>query len=306
MNIFETDAYKNTSYGQVVKAIVVDNNATDTYNAGKLKIRVPDLHGPVNQEDLPSEMSKYWAPDDQLPWAEVMYAPGTIDPFPSSVFCIGEVVYVIFTNTSYRRPLVIGTSGRVLGVSDTTSSLPGSGSASMDSSDNEQKIWNYLYAKLGNKYAVAGIMGNLYAESHLCPYIVQGDIPVSNYSVDYTSKVNRGAISRESFASNGPGGGGYGLAQWTFPAFKRQLYDKWKSGGYSSIGSLDLALDFLWYALNTSEFSSLLKNLRKATSIRYASDEFLKKYERPANQGESMQELRASYGQSYYNKYARG
>ena len=38
---------------------------------------------------------------------------------------------------------------------------------------NEEKIWNYLYAKLGNAYGVAGIMGNMYAESGLRPNNLQ-------------------------------------------------------------------------------------------------------------------------------------
>ena len=44
--------------------------------------------------------------------------------------------------------------------------------------------------------------------------------------------------------------------------------------------------------------------LTSATSVREASDVVLKKYERPANQSESVQVKRASYGQQYYDKYA--
>jgi len=36
-------------------------------------------------------------------------------------------------------------------------------------SNNEEKIWNYLYNNIKNNYGVAGLMGNLYAESGLCP-----------------------------------------------------------------------------------------------------------------------------------------
>lgn len=44
---------------------------------------------------------------------------------------------------------------------------------SLIGSTNEQKIWNYLYAKLGNAYGVAGIMGNMMAESGLKPNNLQ-------------------------------------------------------------------------------------------------------------------------------------
>ena len=33
--------------------------------------------------------------------------------------------------------------------------------------NDEEKIWNYLYSKIGNKYGVAGLIGNLEAESDL-------------------------------------------------------------------------------------------------------------------------------------------
>lgn len=34
---------------------------------------------------------------------------------------------------------------------------------------NEQKIWSFLMGKIGNAYGVAGLMGNLNAESALNP-----------------------------------------------------------------------------------------------------------------------------------------
>lgn len=44
----------------------------------------------------------------------------------------------------------------------------------MSSSANEKHIWDTLYAKIGNPYGVAGLMGNLYAESALRPDNLQG------------------------------------------------------------------------------------------------------------------------------------
>lgn len=167
----------------------------------------------------------------------------------------------------------------------------------------EQKIWNYLKSKIGNEFGVAGLMGNLYAESGLHPDIVQGDIPYSNYSKNYTAQVDSGVISRYDFTRNGPNGGGYGLAQWTFYTRKEGLYDKWKSGGYSSIGSIDLALDFLWVELNNS-YSGVLSVLKSATSIRQASDKVLHDFENPADQSASVEAARASLGQGYYNQFS--
>lgn len=167
---------------------------------------------------------------------------------------------------------------------------------------NAKKIWDYLLAKIGNPYGVAGLMGNLEAESLLHADIVQGDLPYSSYSKEYTAKVDNGTISEYDFVHNGPGGGGYGLAQWTYYTRKQGLYNLYKSGGYSSIGSLALALDYLWYELQNS-FSGVLSVLKNATSVREASNKVLFDFENPANQGTSMQNKRTSMGQAWYNKY---
>ena len=88
----------------------------------------------------------------------------------------------------------------------------------------EKQIWDYFLAKLGNAYGVAGLMGNLQAESGLCPYRVQGDFSTGwTESANYTARVDSGEISEDDFVNNGPGGGGYGLAQWTFWSRKQGL-----------------------------------------------------------------------------------
>lgn len=178
-----------------------------------------------------------------------------------------------------------------------------SGGGSVDNSD-AKKIWDYLMGKLNNPYAVAGIMGNMEAESNLCSYRLQGDF-TDGYttSKDYTARVDSGAVSRYDFVHNGPNGGGYGLVQWTFYTLKAGLYDLWQSGGYSSIGDLYLHLDYLWQCLNTSEFSGVLRVLQNATSVREASDKFLHDFENPADQSVAMEEKRANMGQKWFDKY---
>ena len=154
---------------------------------------------------------------------------------------------------------------------------------------NGQTIWNYLYYRIGNAYGVAGLMGNLWAESNYNPNIVQGDVPITQFSIDYTAKVDNGTITREEFYNDTTGGGGYGLAQWTYWNRKRDLYDMWKSGGYSSIGSMDLALDYLWWELNNrSEFLHIIPALKTASSIREAASLVLFDFEKPLNAGNNI------------------
>ena len=52
------------------------------------------------------------------------------------------------------------------------------------------------------------------------------------------------------------------------------------------------------------EYTSVWNTLTTAASVREASDVVLTKYERPADQSESVQVKRAGYGQQYYDKYA--
>lgn len=165
----------------------------------------------------------------------------------------------------------------------------------------EQTIWNYFKEKIGNEYGVAGLMGNLQAESGLYPNRVQGDNPYSYFSVEYTAKVDSGEISEYDFVNNAPNGGGYGLAQWTYSARKQALYDMYKTG-YTSIGSIELALDYLWYELQNS-YPSVLLVLQTATSVRQASDSVLHDFENPADQSVAVEEKRASMGQAFYDEF---
>lgn len=175
-------------------------------------------------------------------------------------------------------------------------------STGRDETEHSRTIWDYLVSKLGNEYGAAGLMGNLEAESGLHPDRVQGDIPYSSYSREYTENVDSGAITENDFVNNGPNGGGYGLAQWTFSARKQALYNLYKSGGYASIGSISLALDYLWSELQTS-YSGVLAVLKKATSVREASDSVLHDFENPADQSTSVEEKRAAMGEAWYYTY---
>lgn len=170
--------------------------------------------------------------------------------------------------------------------------------------DYSSTIWNYLLNKIGNEYGVAGLMGNLYAESALQPNNLQNTYETSLGYTDtsYTSAVDSGAYSESSFVNDSAG---YGLAQWTYYSRKQALYNMYKSGGYSSIGSIDLALDYLWHELQNS-YPSVLSVLKSASSVRVASDTVLHDFENPKDQSTSVEEKREEYSLKYYNQFANG
>ena len=165
--------------------------------------------------------------------------------------------------------------------------------------DREKVIWDFLFSKLGNAYGAAGVMGNLYAESGLRPNNLQNSFEKKLGVTDdeYIAAVDNG--SYQDFCSDGAG---VGLAQWTYSTRKAALLEFAKTQG-KSVGDLTLQLDFLWKEMSEG-YTGLLKTLQNATTVEEASTAVLTKYERPADQGEAVQAKRASYGQSYFDKYA--
>ena len=165
--------------------------------------------------------------------------------------------------------------------------------------NNEEKIWNYLKSKGFNDYACAGVIGNIFAESALRPNNLQDTYERSlGYSDDnYVLSVDNGNYSNFIYDC-----AGFGICQWTFHSRKKALYEYAKSNN-KSISDLEMQLDFLLKELDES-YKSVLNTLKTATSVKQASDVFMVKYESPADQSESAKNKRASYGQSYYNKYA--
>jgi ABC-type transporter Mla maintaining outer membrane lipid asymmetry ATPase subunit MlaF len=66
-----------------------------------------------------------------------------------------------------------------------------------------------------------------------------------------------------------------------------------------------MQLEFLIKELKESYTNSVYNVLRNASSVQEASDAVLMNFERPLNAA-SHKNKRASMGQTYYNKYAKG
>lgn len=162
-----------------------------------------------------------------------------------------------------------------------------------------QKAWNFLYKKIGNAYGVAGLMGNLYAESGLKPTNLQNTYEKSLGMSDkeYTNAVDSGSYS--NFVNDAAG---YGLAQWTYHTRKKGLLKYAQSKG-ASIGDPEMQLEYLWKELKG--YTSVLSTLKKAKSIKQASDAVLTGFERPKDMSARVKIKRASYGEKYYKKFGK-
>ena len=163
---------------------------------------------------------------------------------------------------------------------------------------DRDKIWTFLMSEISNPYGVAGLMGNIEAESSYISINLQDAFEKRLAFTDrtYTDAVDSGTYSREMFIKDGAG---YGLAQWTYPTRKAGLYDYCKACN-ASIGSL---FPQLGYMVDELREMGLIDKLKTAKSVTEASDLILTKYEMPADQSNSVKDYRARKGIYVYTYY---
>lgn len=147
-------------------------------------------------------------------------------------------------------------------------------------------IWVYLLNKGWSVNAIAGMLGNLQAESTINPGRWQSD--------------NVGNVS-----------GGYGLVQWT-PSTK---YTSWcADNGFSDPSEMDANLERILYEvaneiqwIPTSSYDMTFSEFTVSTATaRELGKAFLLNYERPADQSEEVQVYREYLAEVWYNVLTGG
>ena len=162
--------------------------------------------------------------------------------------------------------------------------------------DNIAKIKTYLKSKGYSKYAIAGIMGNLEAESGLIPNNLQNTYNKSFGLTDseYTEAVDKGTY--DNFINDSAG---YGLAQWTYYSRKQNLLNLIKQRKVS-VADLPTQLDFLNYELGQY---GLIDKLNSSKSVADASTIMLQQFEKPAGMyKQSTIDYRTSLSNKYYDE----
>lgn len=163
---------------------------------------------------------------------------------------------------------------------------------------------------------IAGLLGNIYAESHLRTNCVEelllkryrdeGFLPGwsekpydnTNYA-RYMQLYRSGQISREEFLSprrytGSPHQYGFGLCQWTTHARKERLLALATDDG-RSIDDVDLQLGLIYLELTTT-YQTVWMTLCMTGSVREAAESVLTKYECPAD-ASTLINIRTSYGE---------
>lgn len=163
-----------------------------------------------------------------------------------------------------------------------------------------QNIYIKLKAAIGNDFGVCGLMGNLKAESNMRANNLQNTYSKKFGMTDeqYTEAVDNGKYT--NFVKDSAG---YGLAQWTYWSRKDKLLKYAKAYG-TSIGDENMQIEFMLGELVAS-YPTVLNALKNAKSVREASDVVLTKYERPADQSESVKIKRTSYGEEFYKQFVK-
>lgn len=180
------------------------------------------------------------------------------------------------------------------------------------------KVWGFFSALGVPAKGIAGLMGNLYAESACDPTTVemllaqrydedgrQGYLrPVTTHRADnnarYCQEIDAGTIDKVEFLSPRGKRYGFGLAQWTLEDRKERLWDLAEDDG-KKVYDLDVQLDFLYYELVHS-YPSVWDAMRKAESVQAVSDIVLQKFECPAG-WQALRATRAQYGEEILALY---
>ena len=145
--------------------------------------------------------------------------------------------------------------------------------------NNQEIIWNFLLSKGLSPTQIAGFMGNLKAEAHFEPRLVQ--YGKKNPDTGETSKA--GDPSSLSNTLRVDGQTGYGIAQWTTSGRQQNLVNFAAAQLPPTIvGDLTTQLNFLWEEMNGS-LKSVLEDLRDIPDgdVRGATHVILYRFECP-------------------------
>lgn len=141
----------------------------------------------------------------------------------------------------------------------------------------EQTIYNAFRRHGLTEAAALGFLGNFYCESNCEPFRLQGDFsPYRTQSKAYVQRAENGQMTESEFCKPV----GLGLAQWTYPARKANLWNWWKASG-KALDSAEMQTDFAVHELET-EYRALLDFLKSTNDIFTACSRICREYERPA------------------------
>lgn len=168
---------------------------------------------------------------------------------------------------------------------------------SLIGSTNSEKMYHFMKRYGMPDCGIFGLMGNINCESGFNPRNLED---YYENKTTWTDDSYIAAVDAGTYTKFGEDRYGFGICQWTWPTRKLALLDYAKSKGVS-IGDYEMQMEFLVKELQ-QQYPSVWSKLMSATSILEASNAVLFGFECPLDQSIAMQNKRAAYGKSLYEK----
>lgn len=161
---------------------------------------------------------------------------------------------------------------------------------------SKASIWAYLRRNTAlTEESIAGIMGNMEAESNCESMRLQGDFTADRrLSREYADKVNSAAKGFDFIYDSK----GWGLCQWTYNSRKLNLLNSCRSQS-RGIADEEAQLVFMLAEMQT-EYPTMWKELLYCHDIAKAAYLVVHNYERPAVENTNE---RTAYAQDIYNEF---
>jgi hypothetical protein len=148
-------------------------------------------------------------------------------------------------------------------------------SSTLSGDGNEAQVYNFLIGQGLTPTQAAGLMGNLKAEAHFEPKLVQ-----YGHTNCRGEKSVAGQPSSMCDTLVVDGNTGYGIAQWTSAGRQQNLLD-FAASKSTIAGDLGVQLGFLWQELSTGLNKNVLTPLKATSDLREATDIVLRHFECP-------------------------
>lgn len=240
--------------GQISKAIVIELPEDSGSNKG-VKVRIPEFHGPCQK---PSEDEDIlYVEDEYLPYADVCIPLGSY----GSALTVNEVVYVTYPDRKIQLPMIIGTTGVVLGEDMTGKNATGYrtygtnsyadteggdwyptdgskdlvGFAASQVGSDGTNSWRYWYGNTGQKNHWCAMFVSYCAAN--CGYIASDPMSIN---IDTNPFGNDGVIPK--FAECGRGARAFdnkGLFKYSSSGYIPNpgdiIFFKWKGNGHYNL-----------------------------------------------------------------------
>ena len=287
---YETDYWR--SRGSYVIRRVIDPNKmvsakVDNYHTG---IGFSGVVGSQGGGDLNGGGTTGGATDGTTGGTNTVEAPAPqvemFGPFAELEKIGNAMIGAMYNGKSYQEMYDSLYAQPVVSTDSTTGGTTGGDSSSGSTdisgiSDTATAVWKFFTGKGYNKYATAGIMGNLQQESGMDPTRKQSG-----------------------------GGPGRGIAQWTVSEgrFKGlQSHAQSKGKDWTDLQSQLEWIDLELGGKDSTTANILKKNygglsgLKNASSTKWAVEAFEKSFERA---GKPMWEKRYNYADNFYNKFS--